>query len=209
MLWIACVGGALVALPPSAPGQEQHGVDEVDAVDEIVAVVDSSPLLASDLELARLVELAPPDRVLTARVALELQFRELVSSGALYRLDMDTATAQATLRARLELPATDRSPLAGTGLTADDLAQLALRLAARDAFVEQRLRPRVRVTLEDVRSAYRDELVPSMESTNVPVPDLEAVAGQLREVLVERRLTEEAQQWMAEIRSRHEVVRYR
>lgn len=201
--WLLCAT-VLIGHAPSV-GAAPDG----ELVDAIVAVVDNAPILVSDLELARLVHLAPSDEVLTARVALELQYQDLVVSGALYRLELDVAARRAELKAALGLPARELSPLQGTGLTEDDLEQLAIRLAARDAFVEQRLRPRVRVTLDDLRTAYRDEVVPSVENANVPVPELETVAGQLREVLVERRLTEQVEQWMAEIRARHEVVRYR
>ncbi len=201
--WLLCAT-ALIGPAPFA-----RAASDGELVDAIVAVVDSAPILASDLELARLVDLAPSDEVFTARVALELQYQDLVASGALYRLELDVGARRAELKAALGLPARELSPLQGTGLTEDDLEQLAIRLAARDAFVEQRLRPRVRVTLDDLRTAYRDEVVPSVEDANVPVPELETVAGQLREVLVARRLTEQVEQWMAEIRTRHEVVRYR
>ena len=180
-----------------------------EVVDEIVAVVDTSPILASDLDLAHLVDLAPKADLLSARIALELQFRELVDSGNLYRLEIDVRSVHAELQRRIDVPASDQSPLVAFGLTDEDTSRLALRIAARDAFVEQRLRPRVRVTLDDLREAYQDEVVATLAEANVPVPPIEDVTSQLRDVLMERRLTEEIEDWMGGLASRHEVIRFR
>ena len=68
-------------------------------VEEVVAVIDRTPLLTSDIDLAEVLVLI--DRpfsandadyrsaLLDARIQLEVQFRDLESSGVLYRLDLD------------------------------------------------------------------------------------------------------------------------
>ena len=68
-------------------------------VEEVVAVVDRTPLLASDIDLAELLVLverpfAADDAgyrsaLLDARIQLEVQFRDLETSGVLSRLDLD------------------------------------------------------------------------------------------------------------------------
>jgi len=189
-----------------------------ETIDEVVAAVGDTPILRSDLHLAEavlLVDLNPAEsaadlgsRLLEARIRLELQFRDLEASGTLYRLDIDVAAARASLVGRVGGEETLAPVLAANGLTAADLDELALRIAAVSAFIEQRLRPRVRISSEEVRAAYQELVVGPIEATGEVVPPLEEVQEQLHLLLAERKLNGEIERWLQSAAEQLEVTRF-
>jgi hypothetical protein len=188
------------------------------ALEEVLAVVDRTPILRSDIELARLVGLAEPaadeietelrSRLLDLRLRLELQLRDLESTGVLYRLkpDQDAALAELVRRAggeerlRVQLPA--------LGLAWSDVESLALRVAVASAYVEQRLRPRIAVSLEEMEREYQrlvsEELVPQ----GAPVPPFSELRDQLHRLLSERKLNAEIERWTDQAAERLGVTRF-
>jgi hypothetical protein len=185
-------------------------------VEEVVAVVGNAPILESDLELARLTALVERDpgetdagfrsRLLDARIRLELQFRHLEETGALYRLTFDPAELAARLEQRLGEDADRR--LAELGLTAGDLAELALRLAATGAYVEQRLRPRLEVSRAEINAEYKRLFAQEHPAGAAAAPPGEGVADQVRRLLVERKLNAEIELWLAQAKERLPVTRF-
>jgi hypothetical protein len=196
-----------------------HFALRCETVEEVVAVVGKTPILASDLALAELVLLVdreadetPSDhrsRLLDARIRLELQFRDLEESGTLYRLDLDLPDSRSTLleRAGGDQGLTQR--LAGHGLTTADLDELSLRIAAANAYIEQRLRPRVSVSLEELQAAYQKLVVEEAEAAGQTTTPLSAVRDQLHQLVVERKLNSEIERWLSSAAERHQITRFR
>ena len=124
-----------------------------ETVEEVLAVVDNTPILLSDLELAALVRLvdaepeeSTPDfrsRLLDARIRLEIEFRDIEDSGLLFRLELDPQRAREMLIERGGGTARLDREFQSKGLVSADLDELVLRVAAVDASVQQRLRPRL------------------------------------------------------------------
>lgn len=186
-------------------------------VEEVVAVVDRTPLLASDITLAQLLRLV--DRpfsategdyrsaLLDARIQLEVQFRDLESSGVLYRLDLDVLE----VRRNLIQGAGGLDAIAGgldaAGLDDTDIDELALRVCAVNAFAEQRLRPRVNVTMQEIETAYR-RLAVDLESQGEQAPPLTSVQEQLHRLVSERKLNEEIERWVGRALAEREVTRF-
>jgi hypothetical protein len=189
-----------------------------ETVDEVVAAVGTTPILRSDLRLAELVRLTGPgpaesaddggSRLLEARIRLELQFRDLEASGTLYRLDIDVSSARGALVERAGGEAVVTPALAASGLTTADLDELALRIAVVNAYVEQRLRPRVRVGAEELRAAYEELVVAPIEGTGQTAPPLESVQEQLHLLVAERALNAEIERWLASAAEQFEVTRF-
>jgi hypothetical protein len=188
-------------------------------VDEVLAVVDRTPILRSDLELADLVGLGgvrPSDAtdaewtstLLDARIRLELQYHDLSESGALQRLGVDVSARLERLIVEIGDEPALRAELAETGLRWDDLEALALRIEAARVWVEERLRPRVTVSLKDVESAYEERIVGPMRARGETPPELAHVAGRLRTLIEEEKLNSEIERWVARCRERRQVVRY-
>jgi len=189
-----------------------------ETIDEVVAAVGNTPILRSDLELAALVRLIDPlagdnggdsgAQLLESRIRLELEFRDLEASGTLYRLDLDVSAARASMVTRAGGDDALAPALAELGLAEADVDELALRVAAVNAYVEQRLRPRIRVTSEDVRAAYQDLLVtPALDAGEQP-PPLESVQDRIHRLLVERSLNDEIEQWLESAAEQNEVTRF-
>jgi len=190
---------------------------ETTIVDEVVAVVGTAPILASDIDLAALVGITSRDpeeseeeywtRLLDARIRLELQYRNLESTGALYRLDLEATGVVEDLVARLSSDAGLSSRLELLGLGRTDIEDLGLRLAATTAYVEQRLRQRITLTSTELEEAYQ-RLIESLPPTEAP-PPLPSVEIRLRQLLVERKLNGEIERWLEEAKARQEVIRFR
>jgi hypothetical protein len=187
-------------------------------VEEVLAVVGNTPILHSDIELAALVNLDPRDpietpeayrkRLLESRIRLEIQFRDLEESGVLFRLSIEASRARAALVARAGGEEVLDAELRQHGLIEPDIDELALRVAAVDAYVEQRLRPRVTVTIEEIETAYQELLVNEIAASDDEVPPLVTVRDRLHELLIERKLNEEIERWLERAAARQEVTRY-
>jgi len=83
-----------------------------------------------------------------------------------------------------------------------------LRIAAVNAFVDQRLLPRVSVSMEAMEAAYQDLLVKEIAASDDPVPPLATVREHLRQILVARKLNDEIERWLARASERQEVMRF-
>lgn len=186
-------------------------------VEEVLAVVGNTPILYSDVTLAALVRLLEPtaetaeqfrSRLLDARIRLEVEYRDLEESGLLFRLALDPQKARDTLIARGGGTEVLENELSANGLSWPDLEELALRIAAVDAYVEQRLRPRVAVSMEEIEAAYQELLVAEIATADEPPPPVAIVQDQLRTLLVERKLNEEIERWLARAEERQEVTRF-
>jgi hypothetical protein len=188
-----------------------------EVVDEVVAVVDRTPLLASDLDLAALLRLvdrssgatdeAYRSSLLDARIRLEVQFRDLEASGLLYRLDLDVTGVRRSLVEAAGGEAALAEAIAGAGLDAADIDELALRICAANAYAEQRLRPRVSVGLQEIEAAYQT-LVNELEAAGQTPPPLIEVQDQLHRLLTERALNDEIERWVVRATDEREITRF-
>ena len=161
-------------------------------VEEVLAVVGNTPILFSDIALAeavRLVDQQPDEsiesyrsRLLDARIRLEVEFREIEEGGLLYRLELDTPRVRNLLMSRGGGEESLGLGLQQNGLIWPDLDELALRLSAVEAFVEQRLRPRISVSIEEIEVAYQQLLVAEIAASDEPVPPLATVREHLHPV---------------------------
>jgi hypothetical protein len=204
----------LMTVSHFAPAQEAP----FEVVEEVLAVVGTTPILHSDVELAALLHVVEPEpeesaqayraRLLEARIRLELAFRELEEGGQLYRLEVDPAAVRQGLVARAGGPEAVDRELGARGLSPADLDELALRMAAVDAFVQQRLRTRIAVSMEEIEAAYQRLLVDEIAASDGALPPLAEVREQLTTVLVERKLNEEIERWLERASARQEVTRF-
>jgi hypothetical protein len=187
-------------------------------VEEVLAVVGNTPILQSDIELAALVHIIEPEndegkdayrsRLLDARIRLEIEFRDLEEGGILYRLNLEPLPIRNLLITRGGGEETLATNLHSAGLDWPDLDELVLRMVATEAFVEQRLRPNVSVSMEEIEAAYQQLLVAEIAGTDETLPSLTTVSDHLRRLLVERKVNEEIERWLQRAKERHEVIRF-
>ena len=189
-----------------------------ETVEEVIAVVGSTPILLSDVELAalvRLVDIEPDEtetayrsRLLDARIRLEIEFRDIEDGGLLFRLELDPLKARERLLARGGGEDWLFGAFEERGLQTADFDELVLRVAAVDAFIQQRLRPRISVNMDEIEAAYQQLLVDEIATSDEPVPPLATVRDHLYQLLVERKLNEEIERWLERARERQEVLRF-
>ncbi len=189
-----------------------------ETVEEVLAVVGSTPILLSDLELAELVRLVDgePDesahayrsRLLDARIRLEIEFRDIEDGGLLFRLELDPQRARQMLIERGGGTGLLEREFDAKGLVTADLDELVLRVAAVDAFIQQRLRPRISVNMDEIEAAYQQLLVDEIATSDETVPPLAAVRDRLFQILVERKLNDEIERWLARAMERQEILRF-
>ncbi len=145
-------------------------------------------------------------RVLDSRIRLEIQYRDLESSGVLFRLRPEVEPVRDRLVARAGGEDALEKGLRQLGMAMADVDDLALRLAAVDAYVEQRLRPRISVGLDQVESTYRQLVVAEYERQGATPPPLEEVRDGIYRLLVERELNDEIARWTGQAEARLEVT---
>ncbi len=190
----------------------------MEIVEDVLATVGVTPVLYSDLVLAEAVQLVEIEdgetqaafrsRLLGLRIQLELQFRDLEATGALHRMEFDLNESLI----RLSAPSGGRESLerllAPHGLTWADVEDLALRLQATQMWVEMRLRPRITVNMGELEQAYQSEVVAPLTLSEDPIPDFSSVRTELHRLLVERKLNDEIEAWIAEAAERQEITRF-
>ena len=189
-----------------------------ETVEEVLAVVGSTPILLSDIDLAELIRLVDPEqdeteeayrsRLLDARIRLEVEFRDIEDGGLLFRLDLEPQRVRETLIDRGGGQERLLGEFETRGLQSADLDELVLRVAAVDAFIQQRLRPRVSVNMDEIEAAYQQLLVDEIATSDEAVPPLASVRDQLHQLLVERKLHDEIERWLERALERQEVLRY-
>jgi hypothetical protein len=198
----------LLALPPAVTGQED-AAEDLQLQDRILAVVDEEPILVSDLD--RLIGLglvsarsgeeenAFRRRVLDDLIDQRLRFREVERFGfEVLPLDL-IETQVAAISARFPSPKAFNDQLKELGLSREGLRELLAQQLLVLTYVEERLGPRIYVGIDDIRRYYDQTLVPRLRQERAPVPPLDDVREQIRQVVREQRLNEEIDQWTAEL----------
>jgi hypothetical protein len=68
-------------------------------------------------------------------------------------------------------------------------------------FLDYRFRPAAQVDQQQVESFYEKDLVPQLKAKGQPIPKLDDVQDTIREVLIQRAITERSTQWLDETRA--------
>lgn len=160
-------------------------------VERVLAVVDGTPVLQSEVQLVEALRGLEREAALQAVIDERLMLQEAA------RLAQAALTPQ-------EAEAAYRSVLAGTpaaaALPEAGVRRLARRQAAIVKYVTFRFRPQVRVTDDDVRRAYEESPAGPAEGAA-----FEAAAGELRETLARRQLDDKIEAWVRELRAAADV----
>jgi hypothetical protein len=221
LLCALAAGVAAGAGPGFAAAAQEDATQPPRLVDRVVAVVDEDPILDSDIErllrlgLLEAVAGEKPDdqrrRALDLLIEQRLRLHEVDRFGfeetPLGLLDRQMEET----RSRFPSEEAFRAELLRLGLDETSLRQLLARQLSVFAYVEERLGPRVFVSVDDIARYYNEELVPELQrggARAADLPTLESVRESIRAVLRERRLNEELDRWTADLRSKADVVDY-
>jgi NAD(P)H-hydrate repair Nnr-like enzyme with NAD(P)H-hydrate epimerase domain len=160
-------------------------------LERTVAFVNKKPVLLSDVELTRALLKLDEKEAIERSIDERLMFEEasrLVSEA----LPEDAVSAAAlVLREK-----------AGDGFTPAALRRKAAVQIAISSYIDQRLRPQVRVEDAEVRKAFNEKVVNDQE----PIA-FSLVADALRGALEQQALDQKIEEWVASLRRREEVRR--
>jgi peptidyl-prolyl cis-trans isomerase SurA len=208
----------LLAVPPAAPAPAASPAGENVLKDRVMAIVDEDPILASDVEriLALGLAQATPGesatdlrrRVLGQLIDERLRFHEIDRFG--FEQAPAAQVDQQVQEIRARFPAEDEfnQRLKEVGLTAAGLRQLVSRQLMVLTYVDERLGPRVFVSLDDINNYYRDVLTPELQKAGKPAPPLEESREAIRAVLKEQLLNKEIETWTEELRRKADILNY-
>lgn len=194
-----------------ATGQEEP-------VDRVLAVVDEETILASDVEQVIALGLierqeeesdeAFRQRALQELIEQKLRFHEIDRYG-FTELPVQRVEEEFTeIRRRYAADGAWQARLAELGLDDQGVKALVARQLLVFTYIEERLGPRVFVSLEDIREYYDTVLVPEMNRRGAAVPPVDEVREQIREVLRQQRLNEELARWTEELRRDADIADY-
>jgi len=186
--------------------------------DRVLAVVDEDPILASDVERVIKLGLLQPNpgeadaqfrrRALDGLIEQRLQFHEIDRFG-FEQVPVDEIAKQvAQIRSRFPDDASFQKALREVGLDPKKLNQLVARQLLVLTYVDERLGPRVFVSLDEINRYYRSVLVPEVQRQGKQAPLIEDVREDIREVLKQQKLTSEMEKWAQELRDKADVVIY-
>jgi hypothetical protein len=179
---LACLLGASLPLPARAQEPAPATV-----VERILAVVEGTPILLSEVALLERLRGVPRPEALEAVIDERLMFREAV------RLSQTALTAEEEQLAFEGLRANAR----GAGTDAE-LRRLARRQAAILKYVDFRFRPQVRIDDDAVRREWE-----SRNPGGAPPPEAEGDA--IERQLAARELDAKIEAWVKELRAGAEV----
>lgn len=215
LLMLTLAGAVPAQTPPKpVPGQPPKTVLQ----DRVLAVVDEDPILNSDVERVIKLGLEQPNageaeaqfrrRVLNALIEERLRFHEIDRFG-FEQVPVDEIERNvAKIRARFPDDAAFQKALKEVGLDPKKLRQLVARQLLVFTYVDERLGPRVFVSLDEINRYYRNVLTPEMQRQGKQPPPAEEVREDIREVLKQQKLTAELEKWTEELRAQGDVVVY-
>jgi hypothetical protein len=86
------------------------------------------------------------------------------------------------------------------GLTEAAVRRILAQQLFLSHFIDYRFRPAAQVDEEQIEKYYNDEFVPQLKAKNQPVPALEEVDDTIREVLIQRAISDRAVKWLDDTR---------
>jgi hypothetical protein len=88
------------------------------------------------------------------------------------------------------------------GLAAAQVGQLLSRQIYVARYVDYKFRPSVQLEPADIDAYYQKEFLPQLAKKNLPVPDRAAVEEQIRELLIQRGISDLAAKWLDDTKAR-------
>jgi hypothetical protein len=114
----------------------------------------------------------------------------------------DVERAYAQLAAQFPAPEEFKNRCAAAGLTETAVRRMLGQQLYLSRFLDYRFRAAVQVDPKQVEAYYRDEFAPQLKARGQAVPPVEEVQDTIREVLIQRAISERATQWLDETRER-------
>jgi len=194
----------IIPASPSAAGSSQ-------TVDGIAARIDDDVLTESEVrELGAFQTLVDGQSKSRAELLRELEDQWLVrgeAAAATYpepsNEDVDLAYSQ--LEKQFASPSEFRQRCAAVGLSEAAVRRLLQQQLYLSRFLDFRFRPAAQVTDSQIENYYKNEFAAPLQKRGQPVPALDDVSDTIREVLVQRAISDRATAWLDDTRGRLQI----
>jgi hypothetical protein len=193
-------------------------------LDKAVAVVNNHAVLSSDLDEEIRLSVLDPARggqgVLTRKRALELLISRTLIQQQIRQEDAQaTEPSQFEVAVRLdqirkELPICVRQNCGSDAgwkvfLTGHDLTQQRVEVYVRYRleilrFIEERFRQGIQISQQEIETYYRDILLPQYAAGEA-IPQLDAVAPRIQEILLQQRVNVLFDDWLKNLREQGDI----
>jgi hypothetical protein len=180
-------------------------------VDRIVAHVEGDILLQSQVrELGAFQQLVDGHAESDDKLLQELIEQWIVETEATASHFPPAAKSEVDrelLRISQQFPSPEKyaSRLNELGLSADQVRQLLTRQIYVERYVDYKFRPSVQIEPAEIDAYYQKELLPELAKSNQPAPRLAEVEDQIREVLIQRGISDQTAKWLDETKSRLKI----
>jgi hypothetical protein len=181
---------ALLAVTSAAVSNDKTPPGEL--VDRILAVVNDTPLLLSEVRAVEVLRSLDPSKALEAAIDERLMHQE---ASRLPQAAVSEEEVQEAVRSLLE-----KRPELAERLSQEELGRLLRRQLSILKYIEFRFRPQIRVTDQEVREAWDEAFEGAPQG-----PPFEEAEPELRERLERRELDQRIEEWIRELRQRAEV----
>ena len=199
----AALEGRGAAIPQAPPASR--------IVDHIVARIEGDIILESQLrELAAFQELIEGRAESDGKLLSELIEQWIVQTEAEDSHFPDPAKSEVDreigrLTAKFGTPENYSAKLRELGLSSEEVREMLRRQIYIERYLDYKFRPSVQIEPDAVEAYYRKELVQEMEKNQQTVPKRGDVEEQIREVLVQRGISDLTAKWLEETKSRLKI----
>ncbi len=203
----AAAGAARTKTPPQAGSAPSGTAAQPQAVDRIAARIEDDIIMESHVrELAGFQELVDGHAKSRDELIRELAGEWIVrgeADAAKYPQPTkeDIENAYARLVSQFESPEEFKKRVAAAGLSEAAVRRILGQQLYLSRFLDYRFRPSAQVDQKQIEAYYNEEFAPQLKARGQAVPPLDAVADTIREVLVQRAITDRANQWIDETRA--------
>jgi parvulin-like peptidyl-prolyl isomerase len=111
------------------------------------------------------------------------------------------------LRISQQFPSPEKyaSHLNELGLSPDQVRELLARQIYVERYVDYKFRPTAQVEPADIDAYYQKELLPELAKSNQPAPQRAELEEKIREVLVQRGISDQTAKWLDDTKSRLKI----
>lgn len=209
-----CLGIMLSLALPAASGQSPRPPQPVSGnavVDGIAARVEDDIITESEVrELSGFQELveghaAPRNKVLDELIDQWIIRTEANAALFPHPAEVEVGRELERLRQQFASPETFHARLRALGLDETAVRRLLRQELFLTRFLDYRFRPTEQVDQKQIEDYYHQELALQLAARGQPLPPLEEVENQIREVLIQREINDRATRWLDDSKSRLKI----
>jgi hypothetical protein len=214
LLILVCVGWLAAPVAGCAGAWAQSSAPEAggaQSVDGVAARIEDDVLLESEVRelgaFQQLVDGSPKPRTDRIRELADQWIVRGEIEAAKYpppsAADVDRAYVQ--LAAQFSSPEEFTKRCAAAGLTEAAVRRMLAQQLHLSRFLDYRFRPAAQIDAKQVNAYYQGEFSPQLKARNQSIPPLANVEDTIREVLIQRAISDRATQWLDDTRTRLKI----